>query len=383
MQTNIILFGGGLQVLSLARGLKNPDTRIINIGDKHSVGRYSHFIDKFYKIELNEIDVHIFIKFLSSIHADVIIPTEDEYAEWLSENKIVIEKHTGAKCAIVNPDLLKTVITKSSLLEICKANGIPHPKNAKLNFDNVNTVASYVGFPSLIKPDISNGSRGISKVNNIIELQSKLRETISKYGDCSLQEFIYNPNHYYNCMLYRYSDGTYAIPVVTKIIRFYPIKGGSSSFCTSIENKKIVEICSNLLEILNWTGFADFDILEKGDGDYRIIEINPRVPASVHAALISGVDYGKIMVEDLLNLPRTSMKYHPGKHLRFLGLDIAWFLSSPHRFNCKPSWFKFFEKNIYYQEGGFRDAIAMIYSIWSGLKKQLSPKFREAKSGMN
>ena len=60
-----------------------------------------------------------------------------------------------------------------------------------------------------------------------------------------------------------------------------------------------LEICKKTLDCLGWVGFADFDILEKGDGDYRIIEINPRIPASVHAAAISGVHFGEMIVKDI------------------------------------------------------------------------------------
>ena len=238
-------------------------------------------------------------------------------------------------------------------------------------------------YPALIKPSVSNGARGIVKVENESELLEKAPDIIRGYGECALQEFIDNPSHYYNAMLYRYEDGSWNEIVIIKITRFYPIKGGSSSFCTTIQNPEIERICKNLLEKLNWIGFADFDILEKGNGDYRIIEINPRVPASVHAAYISGVDYGRIMVADLLENRKIQMKYTSGKQLRFLGLDIAWFLASPNRFRCEPSWFKLFGKDLHYQEGGIKDWKAMMYSIWSGIKKQLSPSFRKAKAGMN
>ena len=142
-------------------------------------------------------------------------------------------------------------------------------------------------------------------------------------------------------------------------------------------------MCKDLLDKLHWQGFADFDVLEKGDGDYRIIEINPRIPASVHAAYISGVNFGNIIVKDLLSNESQIYPYNPGMKLRCLGLDIAWFLSSPNRFNVQPSWFNFISRDLYYQEGGIKDFKAMIYSIWLGIKKQLSPSFRKAKAGMN
>ena len=134
---------------------------------------------------------------------------------------------------------------------------------------------------------------------------------------------------------------------------------------------------------MDWKGFADFDVLEKGVGDFRIIEINPRVPASVHAALVSGVNYGDVICRDLLDGKKTESGYHPGESLRCLGLDIAWFAASPERFSRFAEWMRFFGKHLHYQEGGWKDRRAMAYSIWCGIKKQMSPSFRKAKGGMN
>ena len=381
---NVLLLGGGLQSLSIAQGLSFENKNIINLAEKHAVGKHSNYITKFISIDkIEDLDVDKMIDLVINDKVEVIIPTEDEYAEWLSKNKTIIESHSKTICAIVDIDLFRKVIDKQSLLNICAINKIPHPETISIDSNAPENISKFNKFPALIKPNISNGSRGIAYVKNIEEYQNKIKGIIQKYGDVTLQEFIDNPNHYFNAMLYRYADGSFGYSVVTKITRFYPIKGGSSSFCTTIINDNIIAICKKLLDKIEWIGFADFDILEKGEGDFRIIEINPRVPASVHAAYVSGINYGKIIVEDCLHRVRSTQIYIPGKQLRFLGLDIAWFLSSSNRFKANPSWFKFFGKNLYYQEGGIKDWKAMTYSIWCGIKKQLSPSFRKAKSGMN
>lgn len=381
---NILIFGGGLQSLSIAQGLNSENNNIINLAERHAVGKLSNYISKFIPIDrIEDLDVDKIIDLTTINKIAVIIPTEDEYAEWLSKNKTIIESHSKTICAIVDIDLFRKVIDKQSLLNICAKNKIPHPETISIDSNEPENISKFNKFPALIKPNISNGSRGIVYVKNIDEYQNKIKGIIQEYGDVTLQEFIDNPYHYYNAMLYRYADGSFGYSVVTKITRFYPIKGGSSSFCTTIINDDIIAICKKLLNKIEWIGFADFDILEKAKGDYRIIEINPRVPASVHAAYISGINFGKMIVDDCLHQKQSTQIYTPGKQLRFLGLDIAWFLSSRNRFKTTPSWFKFFGKDLYYQEGGIKDWRAMTYSIWSGIKKQLSPSFRKAKSGMN
>lgn len=378
----ILLFGGGLQSLSIARGLKGQSSYIINVADGHAVGKYSKYIDEFHKIDINEYDISDLIHFTNNEDIKVIIPLEDDYAIWVSKYKERIENNTNCKVASEIYEKILFVTNKHTLIEFCRVNDIPHPETIEIPDNNNYESLANFSYPALIKPDISNGSRGISLIDNYNELINIAPTITARYGSCSLQEYIDN-NHYYNVMLYRYKDGTYAPKVATKITRYYPVNGGSSSYCSSISNEALFRICCNLLDNLEWHGFADFDVLESKNGDYKIIEINPRIPASINAALVSGIDFGKIIIDDLLFNRKPQMQYNPGAHLRCLGLDIAWFYASKDRFHASPSWFKFFGKRLYYQDGGIKDWRAMIYSIWSGFKKQLSPSFRKAKSGMN
>lgn len=379
---NILLFGGGLQVLAVARGLVECGYIVDAIGSDNKISRKSRFIRRCININIDNLLVDDFIQIIKSSQYKVIIPTEDEYASWLSYNKIELEENTEAKCAVMDYETFSFVINKTSFLDFLHKENLPHPKTALIN-DNHDEIAKYVGFPALIKPSISAGARGIKIVHNISELKILSSQIINEYGESSLQEYINNNNHYYNVMLYRTKKGVCQNYTITKIIRYYPIKGGSSSFCYTIENDKLLKICTDTLNRLNWFGFADFDILENGPGDYRIIEINPRVPASVKAAYVSGVNFGEIIVRDTLGEDVPSYSYKIGKQLRYLGLDIAWFIASPNRWKCKPNWFLFFGKDLHYQEGGIHDFPAMLTSIWCGIKKLLNPDFRRSKAGMN
>ena len=378
--SNVILYGSGLQVLSIARSLRECQHNVYVVCDKTDrISKHCRYIKRCIFTNIDEIEALIAI--INEEAIDVIIPMEDRWAYSLASHKEKIEAETKAKCAICSLQLYEMVSNKTTLMQFCAENNIPHPKTMIANNDYISALKD-LSFPILIKPSYSEGARGIRIVESKNELLNILPNHIAEYGECSIQEYIEN-DHYYNVMLYRTSDGKYSNHVITNIKRFYPIKGGSSSLCTTIENDALLSICKNLLDKLNWVGFADFDVLEKGDGDFRIIEINPRVPASVRAAAISGINYGEIIVKNTLTSDLPNYIYSPGKHLRYLGLDIAWFISSPTRFKTSPSWFNFLGKNIYYQEGGYKDWRAMLESIISGINKIISPSFRKQKSGMN
>ena len=381
---NILIFGGGLQSLSVARSLKEVGHDVVIAAKHDKIARRSNFIDDYIDIDEDR-DAATVLGTLKAIAKergiDLIFPMEDAQAESLSQCKVALEK-VGVKCAVMDWSVFNWVSDKTKFLAFCRQNGFPHPKTEQLS-DNVDSAAGYVGFPALIKPSHSEGAKGITLVNSMQELKRQLPLVTEKYGDCSLQEYIVQKDFYWNVMLYRGQDGSWGNHCVIKILRYYPIGGGSSSLCITVENDELVNLCKQILERIDWKGFADFDVLEKGDGDYRVIEINPRVPASLRAAAVSGINFPEMIVSDLLTGKFALYSYQTGQYLRYLGLDIAWFLASPKRWKCKPSWFRFFGSNLHYQEGGRKDLRAMWASMMDGVRKQLNPEFRKEKQGIN
>lgn len=363
----ILIVEGGLQAISTARSLRDVGYEVGIWSQKENYAYKSSAISlKGKSIGGNPIEE--LIDFTSKEGFRVIIPMSDKSAFLLSKNKNIIESSTGSKVAVPSLDTLTMAADKQLLMKFLKQNNYPHP--ITFSEDEIfSSPISQIPFPLLIKPNNSVGARGIVKVNNIDEVKSKLGSIKDKYGECHFQEYISGNFPYFNVMLYRDKEGNCINYVVLEIIRFFPLSGGSSCMCKTVEKPDLVHLCSNVLKDLNYYGFADFDILQNSNGEYKIIEINPRVPASLRGAAISGVNFPALIVADQLNLPLPKFSYSPGKTLRYLGLDIMWFLKSPKRFKTHPSWFKFFGSDIFYQEGGYNDWKAMLSVLISNLNK--------------
>ena len=355
---NVLLLGGGLQGLSFGESLYKS-CRISVVSNEFAI-RKSRFFDRVYPISEASEDASFIRKLLSEQKYDVIVPMSDKFASLLSRNKVSLENEFQVKCAVPDVDALSIVENKSVFMEFCQRENIPHPKTVRLKREEIQKAIAQVGFPALIKPDFSVGGRGIVRVNNEEELVSHLAVVEREYGPCSLQEFIDNPDYYYNVMLFRDSKGNCINHTVIKILRMYPVRGGSSSFCISEENPSLVSVCEDVLHRLGWVGMADFDVLQKRDsGEFRIIEINPRVPASLRSAYVSGVNFPELIVKDTCGISVLPFDYQPGKALRYLGLDIMWFLYSNRRWKQLASWLCFWKKSMYYQ-----DVIKSDYSTW-------------------
>jgi len=168
-------------------------------------------------------------------------------------------------------------------------------------------------------------------------------------------------------------------------IRFYPPKGGSSCYIQTVERNDLVTTCFNLSMVLNWDGFIDFDLIEDPrDGIVKIMEINPRIPGTIKASIISGVDFIQNIVDGSLKNPVKMYKYIPGKYLRYLGMDLLWLFTPKNQTKAKSSWIKtLFSSNEYLEDGSFDDIKPFIYGTIGGILKQMNSSFRESKSEMS
>lgn len=382
-----ILDAQTIQTLTIAKSLKMLNYYVILLCDsKKSYGFHTRFADRKIIAPSIQNDIegfhHFFMTFLEKERIDVIIPMNDYSADYISLNKDILSQRTNFIMPSYN--IFLNAHNKNRLMRICSENGFPHPKTVDLSeVEDVEQAGKEIGFPALIKPNISTGARGIAIVNSVSEIRKKLPQITRNYGDCHLQEFIQPGGKQYKVELF-VSDQKLINSTVIHKIRFYPEKGGSSCYCQTIQNDDLVSVCFDVLKILKWEGFADFDLIEDpNDHIVKIMEINPRIPASIKASSFSGVNFAENIVQGSLKRPFTKYHYKPGRYLRYLGLDILWLMQSRSRFKSNPSWIKtLFSTRQVLQDGSFDDLQPFIYGTIGGLLKQLNPRFRTSKKGM-
>lgn len=384
MKTILLINAEGVQAICLARSLRKLGHKIVGFcNHKMTSGYVTRWLSERHvspDITLHQEEFKLFLyNYLAKHIVDVIIPLADDGAEFLSKNKEEIERR-GIICAIPTYEIFNKANDKHLLMELCEKYGVAHPKTRGVTTDKLKQISDYVGFPAMIKPNLSQGAKGIVRVNSIQELQDKLGDIIEQFGACTLQQYVDQPPYYYNVMMYRDKRGEILGHTVIKIRRFFPLKGGSSCYSETIEHPFLLEQCEMVLEKLGWYGFADFDVLEdKNTKELKIIEINPRVPSSFQAAFAAGIDFGKIFMTDLFGEPLITFEYKIGQQVRWLGLDVMWFIFSKDRLKFKPSWFHFFGKNVSYHDGAWNDPLPMLAGIFAGVLKYMNPKFRKSK----
>ena len=392
MKKVLILDGGAAHAMAIAECLKKSGYGVAVIcDDKNEYGYHTKFADERYL----GVDSHkkeyaeFMLEFLKEHKFDVLIPTSDTAAEFMSFHKEEVEQLTGV--LMPEREVFEKGYDKNNLMTVCRENGFPHPQTIDLKgleIDKVHKFEKFEGlknfpYPGLLKPNLTSGGRGMTLVNSLEEFLKVYPAIHDQYGECHLQQFIKEGGRQVKVQIMTDKNGDMAYSSVIWKQRYYPVNGGSSCCNVTIDNPVIASVCGKVLKAIGWIGFADFDLIEDPQTKQLLImEINPRIPACVRSAFKSGMDYATMIADMTLGEPLREYKYESGKRLRHLGFDVLWFLKSPNRFRSKPSWFSFFGKNLYYQDWICGDFSAFFWGTWGNFKKQMDPEFRKAKSGV-
>lgn len=384
-KTQILLFGiDGTQALPIAKSLYKAGYRLIGTyHDKLAYGTHSRYIQE--KIRLESTDeksiVDELIGIIKARGIATIIPFGDSTAEILSKHKAELSRY--ARLTIPDYPTFMAAYDKNKLMELCREKGYPHPMTVDLSKFHDDRALLEFPYPALIKPNITTGGRGMTIVNSYDEYKDKIEGITSKYGDCHLQQFIPPGGRQIKVQVFLDKKNNNSIGSVIWKQRFYPEKGGSSSCNVTIDSPELIEMCTAVLRDLKWEGFADFDLIEDpGDGQLKIMEINPRFPACLKSAVESGIDYGNLLVDYTLGNPIKEYRYRPGAKLRHIGFECLWFISSKNRFRTKPNWFNWLSPRLYFQDFSISDPLPFLYGTWGNIKKIFGTNLIKEKSGI-
>lgn len=381
---NILLLGSGTQAYAIIKPLKDDghDIYILTNGTSN-YGDQSRFVKEVMRTSLLPYDNDYLLKIKDLIinrNIDVIIPMGDTTAEFLSRNKVDL----SSLCKLQVPDYVnfRKGYDKNELMTLCKNNSYPHPYTIDLSKVSLSSpeIDSFP-YPGILKPNCTTGGRGMVVISSAEQLNQVYDSIRLKYGDCHLQKYIKSGGKQLKVQLYISEKGLLLGHSVLDKVRWYPIKGGSSCCSITTENSKLVNICHSVLKDLKWVGFADFDIIEDPETkELLIMEINPRLPACIGAAIYAGVNWPQIIVNGSLGFEVKDYSYTKGVMLRHLALDVLWFIKSNKRFKTKPSWFHFLGPNVFYQDFHFTDQKPFWIGTWQNLKKIHKKDYKQDKT---
>ena len=213
----------------------------------------------------------------------------------------------------------RDVFVKRSILPLC-----PAARTAHLCFDKyemfkhlsskgVRTVLTYqsiedfeeglekgdISFPVFMKPISGSGSVGIGRVNNMEEVLSKWNDGKFTYiiqelmtgGDCDADVYV-------DCISHK--------PVAIFSKKKIESRIGGASKTISFKDEKLFRFVEEVSSVLELNGPCDMDFFIK-DGEYYLSEINPRFGGAYLHAYGAGVDFVKLIINNIHGIENQSI----------------------------------------------------------------------------
>ncbi|MDG5819755.1 ATP-grasp domain-containing protein [Natronococcus sp. A-GB7] len=208
---------------------------------------------------------------------------------------------------------------KGETIKLASTIGTPVPPTYFPERIDVDSIASEVSYPALIRPRRSSGSRGIRRVDSPDELRSEYPSIASEYGTPIIQEFIEKTGYTTACVLLDDNQNEIASFSYERV-KEYPLSGGPTVVGVSTDDARAKQFAIDLLEEAGWKGPAEVEFIIDEDGRPRLLEVNPRFWMPVHLAVVSGVDFPYLVAELAQNNP-------VNRHERYdTGVTYRWVL---------------------------------------------------------
>lgn len=278
---------------------------------------------------------------------DTLMPMDDETVFITSQNRDLVEQYT--KVPVPDFSTLMKARDKTQTVQIAMQEGVPCPKTSFIkDLSQIEDTADKLGFPVVIKPKESSGSRGIAYIRHKDELVENYLKVHSKYPFPMIQEYIPPGGQSCGVFLLFNKDSDVRAVFAHKRLREFPLTGGPSTLRESIYAPQLVEMATKMLKAIRWYGVAMAEFKEDPrDGQYKIMEINPRFWGSLQLSILAGVDFPYLLYKMVMDgdvEPVTD--YREGVRCRWLlPGDILHFVCNPKRFELEPSFFNFSKNN--------------------------------------
>jgi len=222
--------------------------------------------------------VNFMLSYVKTNKIDVLLPIGYLTTTVLSKHKDKFAPYI--RIPIADWNSMKIASNKYKTMEFAKNLGVKIPEM----FDENDKIES---FPVVIKGLKESGQ--IRYANSFKEL-SKF-----KTKNSLVQEYIPGEGYGFFAL---FNKGKPRAIFMHKRVREYPITGGPSTVAESIYDPKLKEVGLKLLDALNWHGVAMVEFRKDfRDGEFKLMEINPKFWGSLDLAIASGVDFPYLTVK--------------------------------------------------------------------------------------
>jgi predicted ATP-grasp superfamily ATP-dependent carboligase len=344
----MIIDGHDRRALATVRSLGSKSDFRVYVGSSRKINgsRFSRYCDVFVQypnpVSDKEKALSFLQQYLLTEKIDVLIPMDDSMAELIAANQ---ERFKGsAKILIPEWSVFEIAHDKALTLQQAQKCGIPIPAT----YTFAQALEKDLRYPVIIKPRISSASIGMVVARSKKELISLYEKVSQTYDNPIIQEKIRSGGGHYQANMVFNRQSELVCSSIKNKLREFPLTGGPSTFFKTVDKPKIEQYALQLLKSINWVGPAEVEFMvDPEDGKAKLMEINPRMSATIVLSIHAGVDFPLHIVQSALNLPvampvrNNNFEYYcqwliPGDFLNFVFNKNRF--RQPHGYFCqKPS----------------------------------------------
>lgn len=353
----LVTDGSGKQPIAMIRGLKEIGCRVAVIcGDKLDSCYVSNQPDeKILQPGLREMSAEeklaFYLSLLEGHRFDAIMPIGERSTDFVTSHAKEIAPLAVIACA--PREVYYKTFNKQLTFDQAIDSGVPCPVT-RHSKEDLEHFLSRVTFPIIVKPREGLGSIGFHKFKTEEEFREKLKDPSFRVDDYVVQEFVQFDRRV-GVNMFVDPKGNVCTAYAVEVLRWFPVDAGASCFSHTVDAPDAIAHAARLLKDMGWQGFANMGfMIDKNTGEYKLLEINGRISASIRIGYILGYNISRQMMEmvygqDVVQYPVNTQF---DRYFRHFDTDFAWFLRSPDRFRARPSWFSW--KNttelLYYKD---------------------------------
>jgi predicted ATP-grasp superfamily ATP-dependent carboligase len=231
--------------------------------------------------------------------------------------------------ALAKEPALSIAISKDQTLEIAKQLGIGIPRGVKVGSVNEVPAALHeIGLPAVVKPVESwlwSKQQGIRPICHLVttpdEAYCAVEELTSIGGNAIFQQFLSGRRE---AISFLYAHGDMHACFAQWAKRTQPPLGGTSVLRQSITiPEDIGDQAERLVREIGLEGYSEVEFRRDSNGNPYLMEINPRLSASVEIAVRAGVDFPYLLYQWANEDPIDYVQgYRKGQWMRYLEGDL-------------------------------------------------------------
>jgi biotin carboxylase len=261
-------------------------------------------------------------------NVDILFPTSDEEAIALAPyiNRFAAE---GVRISCPPATSLPLMRNKADMYDHLAGLGLPLPQYYRIrSVEELRTAAEKLGYPKrdfVIKPTVGRGGRGVwiisQRLVSMLERNQglsidamNLEDYLLSAGEDVFQELIAMPllpGAMYDVDVLASSEGKpiYLVPRRRYHVRTSPFRG-----CWLDRNEAVLDLARRAQDLLRLPNLFDYDIILDKDDRPWLLEVNPRMSASVAVSILHGVNLVEFAVLMLLGreVPKVEIPWGRG-----------------------------------------------------------------------